>query len=321
MELQDQHANLGPSSPILRREYGSHGSIDVISNDRQVPMTGTSESFFAMLQDYRPAVLSVIGTDQRSPGPSEYLRGKLDIADGASHSSDDPNQTTSPKLRLKLHRFWGGNVPNSGQKLRTSNSNNQSSTVDDSVVPNSVISAAPNGDIEERTRRRAFAHYDCQSLTANLGYAAKLRSLLLARRRNTTTGASAASMLTRSSTPESTDEDIGDDLSNDLLESCPFFRNEVGGEQERCVSLTRTSQSANGQAAVHRPPLAYGVSVLEYPIGDTHWRRATCPYQRLPRPIETVDHGALYYRKFFCNQGKNLVTTTIGFVLDTDDLN
>lgn len=76
-------------------------------------------------------------------------------------------------------------------------------------------------DIEERQRRRAFTHYDCQSLTANLGYAAKLRGLLLARRRNTTTGASAASMLgARSATPDgdSGDEDGGDGTSNDLIE-------------------------------------------------------------------------------------------------------
>lgn len=78
-----------------------------------------------------------------------------------------------------------------------------------------------NGEMDERHKRRTFAHYDCQSLTANLGYAAKLRGLLLARRRNTTTGASAASMLgTRSATPDgdSGDEDNGDGTSNELLE-------------------------------------------------------------------------------------------------------
>lgn len=68
-------------------------------------------------------------------------------------------------------------------------------------------------------RRRGFAHYDCRSIGANLGYAARLRSLL-SRRRNTTTGASAASTLAaRSTTPDSvTEEDPGDGLTNDLLE-------------------------------------------------------------------------------------------------------
>lgn len=76
----------------------------------------------------------------------------------------------------------------------------------DETCTSPVVSA----DVEERHRRRAFAHYDCQSLTANLGYAAKLRGILLARRRNTATGASAASAL-RASTPDETpEEDAGD---------------------------------------------------------------------------------------------------------------
>nr|CAD7263867.1 unnamed protein product [Timema shepardi] len=144
-------------------------------------------------------------------------------------------------------------------------------------------------------------------MTANLGYAAKLRGLLLARRRNTTTGASAASMLGtgRAATPEGTDsgdEDAGDGRGNDLLESCPFFRNEIGGETERVVSLTRLPASPSKRRPLHRPPMAYGVSVLEFPSGDTHWKHGTCPYQRHGRPIESVDQGALYYRQYFHSQ-------------------
>lgn len=115
------------SPPGLKREYGSHGSIDRIidrpspsQSSNGTPLT-TGESFFAMLQDYRPAVLGAIGTDQRSPGPSEYLRGKsVDQSDGISSSSyaGDSNANSSyhsnpqsPKLRVKLPRFWGsGNV-------------------------------------------------------------------------------------------------------------------------------------------------------------------------------------------------------------------
>lgn len=51
--------------------------------------------------------------------------------------------------------------------------------------------------MEERYRRRALAHYDCQSISANISYAARLRGLL-SKRRNTTTGASAASLGQRS---------------------------------------------------------------------------------------------------------------------------
>lgn len=84
---------------------------------------------------------------------------------------------------------------------------------------------------------------------------------------------------------------------NDLLESCPFFRNEVGGEGEREVGLTRCPQG-NG---IHRPSLSYGVSVLEPPPGETLWKH-TCPLQKRPLPIESVDEGAHYYRRYFLGE-------------------
>ena len=141
-----------------------------------------NDNLFAMLQDFRPP-------DQRSPSSSDFLRRVQDVQSPDTDEVCGPTGN-SPKLRLKLNRLWGGKPPRGVEEACTS----------------PVISA----DVEERHRRRAFAHYDCQSFTANLGYAAKLRGLLLARRRNTATGASAASSL-RSSTPdESPEEDAGD---------------------------------------------------------------------------------------------------------------
>ncbi|KZC09089.1 Signal-induced proliferation-associated 1-like protein 1 [Dufourea novaeangliae] len=224
----------------LRREYGSHGSIDVVAQSVTV-----GENLFAMLQELRPSSSS---SDQRNSVGVDYLRRVSVPTDGQTADTDEvcgPTGGSSPKLRLKLNRL-------------------------------------------------AFAHYDCQSLTANLGYAAKLRGILLARRRNTATGASAASSF-RASTPDETpEEDAGDGKGNDLLESCPFFRNETGGEGERDVSLTRCSQG-NG---VHRPPLSYGIAVLEPVPGETLWKHA-CPLQKRPLPIESVDEGAHYYRRYF----------------------
>ncbi|XP_077276218.1 uncharacterized protein LOC143905014 isoform X2 [Temnothorax americanus] len=253
-----------PETP-LRREYGSHGSIDVVAQS----ITG-GENFFAMLQDFRPS-------DQRGVVTGDYLRR---VQDGSGQPLDvdevcgPTGAGSSPKLRLKLNRLWGGKPPRAMEETCTS----------------PVVSA----DVEERHRRRAFAHYDCQSLTANLGYAAKLRGILLAKRRNTATGASAASAL-RASTPDETpEEDAGDGKGNDLLEPCPFFRNEIGGEGEREVGLTRCAQG-NG---IHRPSLSYGVSVLEPPPGETLWK-STCPLQKRPLPIESVDEGAHYYRRYF----------------------
>ncbi|XP_055386352.1 signal-induced proliferation-associated 1-like protein 1 [Condylostylus longicornis] len=350
----DNQKSSSNNNGSLRREYGSHGSIDVISS----PNGTTSESFFAMLQDYRPAVLQVMGSDQRSPGPAEFLKGKVlnnsvnGVTNGEIENKNNINQSNldenhqferpvSPKLKNKLHRLWGQNnnsTSNSNNTNSSSNNKRNTSTIlieDCSInggnvnVPvnsssattsinmnqstNSILSShsasTSSADIEERQRRRAFAHFDCQSLTANLGYAAKLRGLLLARRRNTTTGASAASMNTgRSATPDgdSSDEDFGDGQHNDLLENCPFFRNEIGGEEEREVSLTRMlnshSKKSSHNAAVHRPALAYGVSILECAPNETLWRPTTCPLQKGHRVIESVDHGARYYRLFFAQQ-------------------
>lgn len=144
------------------------------------------ENFFAMLQDFRPP-------EQRGAVTGDYLRRVHQ--DGAQPLDVDEvcgPTGSSPKLRLKLNRLWGSKPPRAMEETCTSST---------------VVSA----DVEERHRRRAFAHYDCQSLTANLGYAAKLRGILLARRRNTATGASAASAL-RASTPDEApqDDDPGD---------------------------------------------------------------------------------------------------------------
>lgn len=310
----------GVSNPTLRREYGSHGSIDVISNNAGP----VSESFFAMLQDYRPTVLGMMTTDQRSPGPAEYLRPKGDclpsnsdvqssLSSSLTDDIDGRGVTGSPKLKIKFQRLFGGQSGGAGGKpLRAP------SSLDDSSLPLSPSSSsslcngtlglnntlAGDSGVGGAGRRRCFAHYDVPSLSANLGYAARVRSLLLSRRRNTSTGASAASGASglRAYTPDS-DEDAGDGRSNHLIESCPFFRNELGGEGVREVSLGRpTSPPSPVQAPLHRPPLACGVAILEFPQGETHWKHGTCPYQTNGRQIESVDSGALYYRSYFYGQ-------------------
>lgn len=107
----------------------------------------------------------------------------------------------------------GGNSKNSNDSPTELSCSQITTTQPQSAYTNVV-------DVDEKQRRRAFAHYDCQSLIAKLGYGGKLKSLL-SKRRNTTTGASAASMLSgRSTTPDgdSGEEDAGDGRSNDLIE-------------------------------------------------------------------------------------------------------
>ncbi|NXM92767.1 SI1L3 protein, partial [Oenanthe oenanthe] len=80
--------------------------------------------------------------------------------------------------------------------------------------------------------RKGFAHFDVQSICFEAVPAGAGTQ-----RRNTTTGASAASAGAEpgfSSTEdlnckENLERDLGDDTSNELLLSCPHFRNEIGG--------------------------------------------------------------------------------------------
>ncbi|XP_059471853.1 signal-induced proliferation-associated 1-like protein 1 isoform X2 [Neocloeon triangulifer] len=318
--LEVEQDEVSPSP--LRREYGSHGSIDMLGDG---PSPGQG-SFFALLQDFKCKA----PPDQRSPGPAriaDVLRGRVEQTEVASTipmmtgafmgPPEIELDAASPKMKTKLHKFWGEKSakkeveqpPSIFKKLRGKAQGDEDLAV-----------IASFEDEKERQRRRAFAHYDCQSLTANLPCtASRLRNLLLLRRRNTATGASAASM--RSATPdapllngissssEQLDEESGDGRKNELLDNCPFFRNEIGGEEEREVGLTkitttkkRTDFSSLVLQIIHRPPLAYGISVLESIPGESLWRSSVCPYQKPTRPIESTDQGALYYRKHFLGQ-------------------
>ena len=183
--------------------------------------------------------------------------------------------------------------------------------------------AEPDGKSEERLRRKAFVHYDCQSIGVMLTDVSKKRNSSGARK-NTTTGASAASSA-RGTNPTSdsvedtqADEtaDEGDGKSNDMVLSCSFFRNEVGGEEERTVSLTRhTAQKRMQQilgtkhmdvSAMIRQPLCNGVSILDVsqsPLG--HSDPAVVRFNG--HIIEHVDLGAFYYRNYFKDFGKYIL--------------
>lgn len=132
-------------------------------------------------------------------------------------SPQGPN-SSSPKLRLKFHRFWGAN----NKFSRTTDDTAGMAGASASNMANVSCTDFPG---EERQKRRGFAHYDVQSLTATVGLASKLQNML-SRRRNTATGASAASMLAaHSSTPDSGEEDLGDGKHNNLLDRYDKFDN------------------------------------------------------------------------------------------------
>ncbi|NXV56789.1 SI1L3 protein, partial [Molothrus ater] len=159
--------------------------------------------------------------------------------------------------------------------------------------------------------RKSFAHFDVQSIffeAVSVGSAGT-------RRRNTTTGASAASAashppnfssLENLNSKENLEEDLGDNTSNDLLLSCPHFRNEIGGGRgERDVSFSKSAFSSSAAAAAAPSGILgesgnfwkvsnAGVSVLEFPKEE----------QRNPErvgsfSVEHADLGATYYRDYF----------------------
>ncbi|TNN45812.1 Signal-induced proliferation-associated 1-like protein 1 [Liparis tanakae] len=105
--------------------------------------------------------------------------------------------------------------------------------------------------------------------------------------------------------------DPGDDKSNDLVLSCPCFRNEIGGEGERNISSAKQpgsigsgGSSSSSSGSTEDGPLDAtlttnftnaGVAVLEAAKDG--------PSQHADRSkryiVEHVDLGTYYYRKFF----------------------
>ncbi|KAG9344322.1 hypothetical protein JZ751_010991 [Albula glossodonta] len=173
-------------------------------------------------------------------------------------------------------------------------------------------------DLDDRrplSFQKCFAHYDVQSVLFNISEAVANRANL-GKRKNTTTGASAASQYpptggvalpenplgSREDLKENPDADEGDGKSNELVLSCPFFRNEIGGEGERQISLSRvtsgghgTAESCSYESSLSSHCTNAGVSVLEVPRENQPIHR-----EKVKRYIiEHIDLGAYYYHKYF----------------------
>ncbi|KAL0983654.1 hypothetical protein UPYG_G00130830 [Umbra pygmaea] len=102
---------------------------------------------------------------------------------------------------------------------------------------------------------------------------------------------------------EDLNPDEGDGKCNGLVLGCPHFRNEIGGEGERRISLSRAnsaSYSVGGESCSFESSLSShctnaGVSVLEVPRENQPVHR-----EKVKRYIiEHIDLGAYYYHKFF----------------------
>ncbi|XP_070806259.1 signal-induced proliferation-associated 1-like protein 3 [Pituophis catenifer annectens] len=292
--MEPRGARLAGGLPLFR-EYGSTSSIDA---------QGLSEqSFYEMLKEFRSGK-AVTGQRQRLVDPFHTAKSTKAEAQAESGLPLHPKE----KPRKKGLRAEGGGGDSIFRKLRSGRVEGDCSRA--------------LGEAEEAGRGwlcpKGLAHYDVQSLLFDLNEVVA-RRVCVAQRRNTTTGASAASAGSAAAvcslagldvpstffspedlnSKENLEHDLGDNSSNSLLLSCPHFRNEIGGEGERNISFSPASMGGCGEGAfAETTPAPYctnaSISVLETP------QELQRSLSRLKHySIEHVDLGARYYRDYF----------------------
>ncbi|ELK12875.1 Signal-induced proliferation-associated 1-like protein 3 [Pteropus alecto] len=316
-------ARLTGALPLFR-EYGSTSSIDV----QGVP----EQSFFDILNGLRSEQpeargsqsLSQLLQDDHGPNLTVGNNGAKGDPHNGQPTRDSilPLQPGKEKERARKKPVRG---PGSGDAVDSSIFRKLRSNKPEGDMGRSPGEAEEGRGPPEASRpwvcQKSFAHFDVQSMLFDLHEAAANR-VSMAQRRNTTTGASAASAmasLTASrahglggldpaftstedlNCKENLEQDLGDDNSNDLLLSCPHFRNEIGGECERNVSFSRASAGSPGgtEGRLAEPTLsAYrtnaSISVLEVPKEQQRTQSRPRHYS-----IEHVDLGARYYQDYF----------------------
>ena len=241
----------------LRREYGSQGSIN-ISGNRFVPAPPMNTNSYA----YREKIYSgpVVEIGQSSPGPaasstlqrkSHHSNGTTSmfvpareinksedstlgsvISNGSSTRGDLLNTELSGDHSPKLSKKKNSNSSGFFSKERESNKSQKSlfkkfrGSKESNPDPASLFGKEIDGSLDRQAvlddchRRRFFLHHDIGSMCARLSGVPNQIKLL--ERKNTTTGASAASAALRNgsgseSLDSKEDGDHGDGISNELV--------------------------------------------------------------------------------------------------------
>lgn len=329
---EDWGPSAAPKYSPVHREYGSTSSID---------QHGISEDgFFEMLKGYQGDKV-----DQRSPAPEKLEdilnvginQGIMELQENVidGHFLKLRDKDKPPKRRTKSET-GGESIFRKLRNVRGElDSPRTGSDVEDSRAEDIGLPSKP------WVCQKGFAHYDVQSLLFDLNKIIQLRQNA-GNRKNTTTGASAAAVASATSTLSSTHSlpysspsgsqeelssrdspslDGGDEQSNEMLLSCPCFRNEIGadgivrrrlgaggagyhglvgggagssglGTMSGEVNLYETSLSTHCTNA--------GVAVLEGPKEGP----STLSEKGKQYIVEHVDLGANYYRKFFYLRGE-----------------
>ena len=152
-----------------------------------------------------------------------------------------------------------------------------------------------------------FGHYDLQSMTVDRLFTEKVEAGGAAPHQ--ASGASAAQVLASRVA-------ASDPVSNELVASCPSFRNEIGGDSE-CSEAGSSVMSLRGSLS-HEKQKRVGTRekmVLdgELPVKELIQSRGAMsrqassvfePYSGVHFPFEYIDYGATYYRNYFMGQGE-----------------
>uniref|UniRef100_A0A8C4X342 Signal-induced proliferation-associated 1 n=1 Tax=Erpetoichthys calabaricus TaxID=27687 RepID=A0A8C4X342_ERPCA len=136
---------------------------------------------------------------------------------------------------------------------------------------------------------RNFAHYDVQSMLFDLTEAASNRD-----RGSNSPGVTGSNTEDLDCLRESLALDDGDENHNDLLFSCPHFRNEIGGEERIGLGRSRSWNCPSSHLPLNFHCPNDAVSVLEEPRESHVQQQGKASFF-----IEHADLGAHYYRKYF----------------------
>lgn len=299
----------------------------------------TGESLFALIRKFEQNIQNERDSGSKSwfyDTENQHYVDDFRAKTGASSANSSPlTERRTPLLRRK------NSLRNNSYLLK--------------VFKGSGDAKAAEEEYGDEPSRKYFAHYDCRSMTVDFDELALLHATQGdgLKRKNKRSGASAAStkvtaatiadrMQRRGSDSNSSnnDDDVpdpGDDKSNGLVLNCPYFRNELGGEEEQDPQIGLTRDNA---AVIQNP---HDPTRPKEPKLDTFRRRSTLDilltaydsarvgnlssgtgvtildnskpesgflylgerfHNEDGRVFEHVDHGSYYYKNFFVGQGE-----------------
>lgn len=178
------------ASPRLRLKFLSSSKDKNSSNGSSDKGMGNSVPSGATAVGSSSSTTTTTTTSSSSTKSEASIFRKFRSVSSTSRQQASKSLPEASKYDTSIHQISGGGEAGDGLTTKV------------------VLRHPGSNPMEERYRRRALAHHDCQSISANISYAARLRGLL-SKRRNTTTGASAASLGQRSPPDTSTSTNGG----------------------------------------------------------------------------------------------------------------